>query len=453
MGIFKGSGSGEVDDRVRLVFGGREVLVVESYEVSIRHLQIPSAFSVELGSGTALAAELERKYPPNTPFRLMVGSSVTQFAGRIDGYDGHGGSTQIIFRGRDAMAQLVDDMIQTERSFTNTTYADLARAALEGAGIKGYSLVLDAAAQRKAVTGVPVIDSWVEIPDEQQAGNAAALGLAVGATAGTAFGIAAASAPMPDAIPVMTMVTAHPIEAKAGSTWYAFVSKELDRAGLFLRAGVDPQGQDEQVFLLSQPSARQPPLSGLVNQRGAPRGANAVTVLAAHYKNDTSGRHAEYIVLGRAGSGEQGRQRIEGHFIDDEMKGWGFTKRFVHVDNEAKSNAQAVYLARRKAAEARRKGWTLRYTVRGHTAPVLRSTNLRAVWAPDTVVRVLDDEHAIAGDFWIEGVTFRSSKSHGTTTELTLMRPEDLVFGDGEFDTGPKKGGKGLPVAKAAGKP
>jgi prophage tail gpP-like protein len=77
---------------------------------------------------------------------------------------------------------------------------------------------------------------------------------------------------------------------------------------------------------------------------------------------------------------------------------------------------------------------------------------LRSVWAPDTVVRVLDDEHAIAGDFWIEGVTFRGSTSHGTETELTLMRPEDLVFGEGEFDMGPKKGGKGLTVAKGLGK-
>jgi prophage tail gpP-like protein len=359
---------------------------------------------------------------------------VTQFAGRIDGYDGHGGSTQIIFRGRDPMAQLVDDMIQTERSFTNTTFADLARATIEGAGIKGYSLVLDATAQRKAVTGVPVVDSWVEVPDEQQAANAAALGAAVGATAGTTLGVAAASAPGPDALPVMTMVTAHPIQAKAGQSWYAFVSKELERAGLFLRAGVDPEGQDERVFVLSQPSARQPPLAGLVNQRGAPRGSNAVTVLSAHYKNDTAGRHREYVVLGRAGSGEQGRQRIEGRFVDDEMTAWGFSKRFVHVDHDAKSTAQAVFLARRKAAEARRRGWTLRYTVRGHTAPLLRNPSLRAVWAPDTVVRVLDDEHAIVGDFWIEGVTFRGSKSQGTTTELTLMRASDLVFGDGEFN-------------------
>jgi prophage tail gpP-like protein len=434
MSIFKASASGEVDDRVRLILGGQETVIVESYEVSIRYLQVPSAFSVELGSGTLLAADLQSQYPPNTPFRLNVGPSVTQFAGVIDGYDGHGGTTQIIFRGRDPMAQLVDDMIQTERSFTNATYADIARAAIEGAGIKGYSLVLDATAQRAAVTGVPVVDSWVEVPDATQAVTSAAQGAATAAAAaasGTPLGLVAASVPTPDALPVIKMVTAHPIQAKAGFSWHAFAHKELERVGLFLRAGVDPQGQDANVFLLSVPSANQPPLCGLVNQRGAPRANNAVTVLSAHYKNDTAGRHAEYIVLGRAGGGDQGRQRIEGHFVDTEMQGWGFTKHYVHVDHNAKSNAQAVFLARRRCAEARRKGWTLRYTVRGHTAPVLRNPTLRAVWAPDTVVRVVDDEHAIAGDFWIEGVTFRGSSSHGTTTELTLMRPQDLVFGDG----------------------
>jgi prophage tail gpP-like protein len=447
MSIFNTATSGTVDDRVRITLGGHETHIVESYEVSIRYLQIPSAFSVELGSGTRLAADLESKYPPNTPFSLSVGPNVTQFTGCIDGYDGHGGSTQIIFRGRDPMAQLVDDMIRAEQSFTNITFADLTRAAIAGAGITGYSLVLDATAQRKAVTGVPVVDSWVEVPDDAQALAAAAQGAAVSALSGTTAGVLASAAPSPDALPVITMVTPRPIEAKAGVSWYAFVSKELERAGLFLRAGIDPEGQDQNVFLLAVPSASQPPLCGIVNQRGAPRASNVVTTLTAHYKNDTAGRHAEYIVLGRAGGGDQGRQIIEGHFPDTEMKGWGFTKHFVHVDKDAKSTAQAVYLARRKCAEARRKSWTLRYTVRGHTAPVLRNPTLRAVWAPDTVVRVRDDEHAIAGDFWIEGVTFRGN-AQGTTTELTLMRPEDLVFGEGEFDAGPKKGGKGLPVAK-----
>lgn len=28
------------------------------------------------------------------------------------------------------------------------------------------------------------------------------------------------------------------------------------------------------------------------------------------------------------------------------------------------------------------------------------------------------------------------------------MRPQDLVFGEGEFDSGPQKKGKGLTVAK-----
>jgi prophage tail gpP-like protein len=446
--IFRTDKSGAVDDRVRVVLAGAEVLVVESYEVSIRYLQIPSAFCVELGSGSLLAADFESRYPPNTPFRLMVGPSLTQFAGRIDGYDGHGGSTQLILRGRDRMAQLVDDMIQVERSFTNATYGDLTTAAIAGAGIKGHSLSIDAAAARKAVTGVPVIDSYAERSDAELAASAAVKSASMGAAAGTPLGLVAAAASGPDEIPIIKMVCAHPIQAKAGQSWYAFVGKELERAGVFLRAGVDPQGLDENVFLLSAPSAKQPPLCGLVNQRGAPTGGNVVTVLAAQYKNDTTGRHAEYVVLGRAGGGEDGRRRVVGRFVDDEMKGWGFTKRFVRVDKDAKSDAQATYLARRAAAEARRKGWTLRYTVRGHTAPVLRDPSMRAVWAPDTVVRVLDDEHGISGDFWVEGVTFRGSSSHGTTTELTLMRPEDLVFGEGEFDAGPKKKGKARPVAK-----
>jgi prophage tail gpP-like protein len=442
MAIFPVDAAGNVDDRVRLVLGGSQTLLVEEYEVSIRFLQVPSAFAVHVGSSQLLAADIEQQYPPNTPFALMVGPSVTQFTGRTDGYDGPGGYTRVVLRGRDAMAYLVDDMIHVEKSFTNTTFEALTRACIEGAGIKGYSLMFDASATRMAVTGVPVVE-WVDVSDETLAAANAVVLASASQTPGAAVGAAAAlNSGELDAVPVVTTVTAHPIQAKAGMSWYAMLQKELDRAGLFLRAGVDPEGQDEFVFLLSAPSALQAPLCGLVNQRGAPRASNAVNVLTPRHKNDTSGRHAEYIVLGRGGSGDQGRQRIEGHFADQEMKALGFTKHFVQVDDQAKSTAQAVYLARRKAAEARRKGWSLVYPVRGHTAPLLTAPTQRAVWAPDTVVRVRDDELGIAGDFWIEGVTFRGG-DNGTTTELTLMRPEDLLFGEGEFDSGPQKKGKG----------
>ena len=48
------------------------------------------------------------------------------------------------------------------------------------------------------------------------------------------------------------------------------------------------------------------------------------------------------------------------------------------------------------------------------------------MWAPDTVVAVDDGEYGIQGNYYIERVVFRRGPE--TTTELTLQRPEDLVF-------------------------
>ena len=73
--------------------------------------------------------------------------------------------------------------------------------------------------------------------------------------------------------------------------------------------------------------------------------------------------------------------------------------------------------------------------MKGHSAPWLQGTG-RAVWDIDTVVRVYDDALQIYGDYWIEAVVFRCGPD-GTFSDLRLRRPEDLVYGDGEFYAGP----------------
>ena len=78
-------------------------------------------------------------------------------------------------------------------------------------------------------------------------------------------------------------------------------------------------------------------------------------------------------------------------------------------------------------AESRRAGFNLTYTVAGHTFPTL-GTGERGVWTPDTVVDVDDDEFGLYGSFYVEQVGFRRQPQ--TTTELTLLRPADLVFAE-----------------------
>jgi prophage tail gpP-like protein len=111
------------------------------------------------------------------------------------------------------------------------------------------------------------------------------------------------------------------------------------------------------------------------------------------------------------------------------MVAFGITRPLVLRDANVNNADQAVFYARRKIAETRRAGWSLVYTVAGHTIPSL-ATGARAVWSPDTIVNVIDDEMGLSGPYYIERCVYRRGPQ--TSTELVLQRPSDLVFGSDE---------------------
>lgn len=466
-------------DRVGIVLGDDDLRIFERYEVSQRFLQVPAAFSVRIGSGE-LARILLARYPAGTPYKLFVvgadNAEVPQHSGRLDDQDtdGQGGVTEIGLGGRDSLALLHDDHIAEDRSFSNVTYEQLVTACIQAAGIAGYSLVVqlsDVEANTKLAAGVPsgiglatrtgvttvehvkVLPAGPPVPPAGPAfpGSAATppppalAGLVTADPTGPvplgrqgtttvenirAFGApaaptAASGDPFANiAANVASSVTAQPakpLHAKAGHTWYSFLDESLRRAGLFLYAGVD-----ENVFILTRPNAAQTPIYQIVRQRGALR--NAVNVLGHRYRNATARRFSHYIVYGRCGGGKDGRSKVRGEVVDQEMVDLGIIRHWVKVDHKAKTKQDAELLAKRKAAEDRRCGWTLHYIVKGHTSPSIVAPGKSHVWAINTVVRVKDDELGVFGNYWIEGVTFRGGPD-GETTELTLMRGADLVFG------------------------
>lgn len=405
----EGDRLGRVDERVRIAFGAEESRIVSRYEVSQRFFTQPAAFAVTIGSGET-ARELAKRFPPGTPFQLFIGGTVQQ-SGVLDGYGVSGsGGTELLLRGRDGLAPLHDSHVEADRSFSNLTYQELAAKCIEAAGIEGYSLTASNEANRSAIADTPITELQPLLP--MAAADAARAG-------------------KPTEAPVVVDVKKQYIKAKVGQTWYAFLKKELDRAGLFLFACVD-----ERSFILTAPQPAQRPAFRIARKRGAPRAAVNVVGTPRH-RNEATGRHARYVVYGRGGGGPAGRSKTRGEYVDDEMVAWGFSKTWCVVDDDAKTKGQAQFLARRRCAEARRQGWELVYTVAGHRAPVIGADGRAGgrqygIWAPDVVVDVQDDELGIHGPHWIEGVTFRGDgKSDGTTTEITLMRPEDLVFGDG----------------------
>jgi prophage tail gpP-like protein len=253
--------------------------------------------------------------------------------------------------------------------------------------------------------------------------------------------------PDPDLTAALTTPKNKDLKAKFGEKWFDFLKHELDRAGLFLITG------EAGEFILCVPNTTQEPSYRLLREAGKTR--NAVSVIKAHYKNTATTRYTTYIVHGRGGgsptssiqippdapddvraaliaaAGSGAQKPINNAYTDPEMVAWGFPagRAWTKKDPHVTSPAQCLYLAKRKAAEDRRRNWQLTYTVPGHTWPSLRAGGKRICWAIDTIVEVIDEDFGLNGNYWIESVAFQRG-AQGSSTTLQLMRPEDLVFGD-----------------------
>lgn len=381
--------TGDLDDRVSLELNGKDAPILESYEVEKSILTQPARLRARIGWG-GVTRDLLDVLPPNLPIRVFIGD-VPCFIGALDGWEAtdDAGATQIDLRARDNLAPLHDAFIEAELAVKNLTYAQLVEKAL-GETVGDFTLFFTNESNRTLTAGTTIRQTTAPTVDPQQAVTG----------------------------PVQRVLQAH-----IGERWYEYVKRQLDHAGLFLWSAGDGS------FILSTPNSSQAPTYRILRRRGQTR--NEVNVLRAALRNDTSGRYTEAVIHGRGGGRKFGRSHTQGTFTDDEMLRFGFKRPLVLRDINVTNNEQAAFYARRKLAETRRAGFSLMYTVAGHTIPSAIRTSERAVWIPDTIVNVTDEEYGIEEDFWIERCVYRRS-SAGTTTELTLMRPADLVFANPE---------------------
>jgi len=369
------------DTKVEIILGDLEVFVVETYTVQMGILAQPAAFMVQVGTGQIVKSLMDR-FPPNTPFELRIGGHL-QFIGQTDGWtcsgEGSGGAT-LQLRGRDQLAPLFDATVASAKSFADATFKELTRHVLDEV-YAGYDLVVSDEANRKVQSGIAksapassaATDESVLKPNQQQ----------------------------------------KTLQAKVGQRWWSgFLQPQLVRGGLFLWAGCDG------TLILSEPTVDQPADYQLVSLAGPQS-----MVKSFQFKNETGGRHARYEVWGRRGGGKETFSKISGVHIDEEMAALGFTKKHCHQDDKCTSSKQAELYARRTAAKARRAGWSLSYTVKGHTVP---HGSGMAVWTPNAIVHVIDEELGFDGPYWIESVEHRGAPQ--TETTINLMRPEDAIL-------------------------
>ncbi len=391
---------GGLGDQVRLVVNGQEVAIAESYEVANSILEVPSSFAMRVGHN-GLLQELIKRFPPHAKYQLYIREAL-QASGRLGGYSvpSDDGST-LELHGRDRLAPLHDAFIREERSFVGQTYLDIVKIALTEAGVDPGGVVKhDNSSNRRTMTGVDVKAraprNVQEIVVEKGKGGV-----------------------------VYTTVV-----AKLSERWLDFVRTHLDRAGLFLWAEA---GGDWQ---LSAPNTQQEPTYALSLNATTPQDARGFRggIRRDEFRNSVDPpRYSEVIIYSRVTAKKFGRSKVKGGFEDQEMIDLGIDRPMTLRDANVASVEQAETLARRKLAEGRRATFRLQYTTHGHSA--VNPNGQRAVWAPDTMVALDDQEVGLKGLFYVEGVTHRCSEGSGRTTTLRLLRPEDLVFGakeDGE---------------------
>lgn len=403
MAIDEERDSGEPNDRVSIRLGATEdVKTVEAYTFHSSILQQPDAFTLTLSGGKG-AAEVLNKYPPGPKGRcaLYIGK-YRQFTGELDAPDAHGdaNTTLVDLGGRSLMARLHDNDILGERSFNDATYEALFKTALEAVG-QGHKLVEISNKANVQVRSGSNVKAWKEpvTVDEVQL---------------TASGVNNK---------FHSVVT-----AKMGESWLQFLTRHFKKVGLF--PWCDANGN----FVLSRPNGEQAPSFHFYRRRGA--GSSQANVKSFSFKNDTTHRFSEVVIFCRNGGRKKGHNTKHGGFVDEEMVALGFDRVRVYRDVDVGSPEEAEFYARRQIAEINRASWRLQYVISGHSAPKIGSPKERAVVCPDMVARVDDDELGIHQNLYIESVEYRNPPR---TTVITMMRPQDLLFGENQAITGAQK--------------
>lgn len=404
-GQFNSATLGAANDVVTIELGlapNNTLAVCTGYDVQMGIFDQPSAFSVRTGTGD-LARELLAKYPNGTPFRLNVGGQA-QFTGYTDGFDandGGGDGTEISFEGRDILAALCDTEIEKEESFQAASHVELIRKAIERVGLlKPFeldppSVVGSNKANRAKITGANIV-----APGDSSEAEL----LQIAGSKGDSYVV---------------------LRTHLGETLMNLLRRHLDAAGLFIWAAASGD------IVVGVPNSKQAPLYHLIRRRGSTPTSN---VIRARYHNTFRPRYSEVVIYGKTTGRKFSRSTVKGAYTDDEVVSAGISKVRVLRNMDVTSTAHAEHLAKKELAACRRRGFMFEYTVAGHSAPNLFTNGrTRAVFAPDTVVTVDDDEFGLHGNFWIESVSHR--RTPFTTTTIRMLSPDVLIFGDDAFPT------------------
>jgi prophage tail gpP-like protein len=391
---------GGTDDRIKLFVDGEQVKICTRYSLKRGILVQPSTFSMTLGSGD-LARELLGKFRPGLEVALTIGNTGV-FSGVLEDPSAGGSeATEVTIEGRDWLAPLAKTDVIDEIQFGSPTYFELVKEVMKLVGYENTQLIAGNDANRSSTSRIaakakPAAQVVESIETGTKPGNLGA------------------------------KIQYNTIKCEIGQSWFDFLVSQLKKVGLYLWCS------GEGDLILAKPTAAMGPIYQIKRYRGIPRTMGSV--ISGTITNRTSGRHAWCRVYGKGGPDKNGRRANFGDWPDQEMIVLGYQNWRVIYDNDCATWREGQYIAKRTLAEERRQNRTLTYTLAGHTVPSLAEPDVMAIWTPDTVVRVDDDELAFPGEektgihenLYVESVEM--SRGPQTQTVVHLMREHDLKY-------------------------
>lgn len=378
-------GLGTEHDYVEITIGGERFQAI-TYAISVAFFsKQPSTFTANIRVGAPLKAAY-KKITPGKQFEVRI-DDVLQMSGRLDAVNGTVTQSGSILNvsGRDLLAVLHDATAERDYGFAQGTYLEIVKRVLEIVGITA-EVIFSNDANRAAVSG----KKQKVLKPVKATGKA------------------------------KTGFDTSPMHIKAGEHWYPWLMQILNHAGLVIRASALGQ------IMLTVPNPDQQPTYSFTVAPAQDRGRKFI--VSASKKNDTTNRASKVIVRCKGGGKQSGSKDIEGVIVDREMVDYGIDRVRTIKDFKGSTVDAAKRFAKRKIAEMRRIGFGFTYEVVGHS---WQSDDGRdsAIFTPDTIAHIDDQEHGYTGPLWLESVDF--TRGPDTKTQFTCMRPNDVrYFGD-----------------------
>lgn len=204
--------------------------------------------------------------------------------------------------------------------------------------------------------------------------------------------------------------------------------------------GVWPWFEPDGTLVVGGPDYSKPPVADLVMRQDG-RNNN---ILEIDYSNSMAKRYSEITVLGQ---NHGGKHNLKGVAKDESVK---VHRPLIVVESDVDDAAEAERKAKKRLADGRLDGLTIRVTVRGHR------TSDGLLWTPGQRIRLLCEPLGLDGVYFLMSRNFSASRSQGAQTRLTLKEdgawvleanPPKSVGGKTAGSRSASGGGKGKPAA------